>query len=452
MSSAVHTAPANERARTGVERTGPAGTGLAGTGLAGTGLAEDGAVAWRDELLDPAFVAGRLAHCFGEGASIERCALRRAKYRVGESLRVAYDVVVDGRDVVVSARTFADPAGAFAAAVTNAVPVAGLAGVACDPETATVWWTVPNDRKLRNMAALLDAPDRVRRVSGVSWDRSTLVEYAPERSATSRVFDHDGHLVAYAKAYVDRDAAATARQYNSVAATLGGIGLGTPRALGCAPVERIVMLEPMTGVAWTDLDAGSQLAAMQRLGTALAHVHGLRVNFRGAPFGRYRLDRVANSADIVSVARPDVGRSLRELGDRLRAGPRVASPAVWLHGDLHAGNMLFAGEAVHLIDFDQAGPGPAAADLGSMIASLLISGLTDQRVVADEMAAAVLDGYAAVRTPPSPEELCWHVAAALVVERAIRAVNRVHLPTLAVLGELIDLAAAILDRTVPLGE
>lgn len=431
--------------------------GRAGTGLAGSGFAEDGAVASRDQLLDSTFVAGRLEHLVGDGASVERCTLRRAKYRVGESLRIAYDVAVDGEDVVMSARTFADPVAAFAAAVTKAVPVAGGAGIACDPDTATVWWTVPNDRKLRNMAALLDPPDRVRRASGVSWDRSSLVEYAPERSATARVFDHHGHLVAYAKAYADRDAAATARQYNSVAAELASVGIGTPRALGCAPDDRIVVLEPMAGVAWTELDGSGRLDAMRRLGTAIGHVHGLDVTLSGAPFGRYRLDRVANSADIVAIARPDVGPSIRELRDRLIVGPRVVSQAVCLHGDLHAGNMLFAGEAVHLIDFDQGGPGSAAADLGSMIASLLIRGLTDpgrvaDPIAADEMAAAVLDGYAAVRMPPSSDELRWHVAAALIVERAIRAVNRVHLPTLAVLGELIDLAAATLDRTVAFGD
>ena len=65
----------------------------------------------RDLLLDRETVSeiiGRITH--HEGA-MEWCSLRRAKYRVGESMRVVYDVIADGREYVMSALTFANSAG-----------------------------------------------------------------------------------------------------------------------------------------------------------------------------------------------------------------------------------------------------------------------------------------------------------------------------------------------------
>ncbi len=412
-------------------------------------LAADPFVASRDVLLDTDHVAERLRHLLGDDAvDIEHCRLRRVKYRVGESLRVVYDVGLAGRDVVMSARTFANSHAAFISAAQPAVAHERLTAVAHDPETSSVWWIVPNDRKLRNMAALLDAPPRVRNVSGVAWDRSALVEYSPERSATARVLDARGGVVGFAKAYCDRDVLDIAAHYNRVATALAPIGVRTPQAIGCAGADRIVVLEPMPGVAWTALAVDDQQVAMRRFGASIGHVHGLRMEVGLGPFQRYHLAHVANSADIVGRARPDVAAAAQHLRNRLSCGPPNTSAPVYLHGDVHADNALFDGDQVHLIDFDQAGSGAAAADLGSMIASLMTRRLIGSEFGSDGLGAALLDGYRSVRALPEIGELRWYIAAALVVERSIRAVNRMYVPTLAVLAELIELAEATLDGTL----
>jgi Ser/Thr protein kinase RdoA (MazF antagonist) len=101
---------------------------------------------------------------------------------------------------------------------------------------------------------------------------------------------------------------------------------------------------------------------------------------------------------------------------------------------------------VCLIDLDQSGLGDAAADLGSLLARLrhgeAVGELTSGE--ADAMVDAALGGYAAVRPLPSAPSLRWHTAAAIVAERMMRAVNRVHLPALANLGALADAAEAAL--------
>jgi aminoglycoside phosphotransferase (APT) family kinase protein len=409
------------------------------------GLAADPAIPSRDLLLDPDSVAEQLSRVSHHDTDVESCTLRRVKYRIGESLRVVYDVVAGGRHFVMSARTFTNSAAVFRRAEGVAERVLGMPGVAHDPRTSTVWWTLPNDRRLRNLATLLDPPVRVRRSSGVSWDQSQLVEYSPEKSATVRLVDPHGQVSGFAKAYRDRDVLEVATQYNRIAASIALLnGIRTPRALGWARPDRIVVLEPMRGRAWTQLPAEVQPAAMLHFGAALAHIHGLPTDFGRGPFQRYKLDRVRHSADLVTLARPDVAAAIRRLGDKLVAGPPATDAVVCLHGDVHAKNVLFHGDQVHMIDFDQGGSGAAGADIGSMLASLLTANLLHPEAGVEGLGAAFLDGYSAVRPLPSTAELQWYTAAAFVAERAIRAVNRVTQPTLAVLPELLEIADAVL--------
>jgi aminoglycoside phosphotransferase len=407
-------------------------------------LVADPVVLSRDALLDADAVAEQLSRLWHHELAVESCNLRRAKYRIGESLRVVYDVVAAGQTFVMSARTFADSGAAFRQSV-DATPVHGMPGVVHDPATNSVWWTVPNDRRLRNIGTLLDPPQRVRQTSGVNWHDSALVEYAPERSATVCVRGDDGHVSGYAKAYRDRDPYEVATQYNSVAASIALLdGIRTPRAFGWARPDRIVVLEPMPGIPWTQLPGPARPLAAQRIGSALAHVHGLATDFDRGSFQRYRPARVCHSADLVAIARPDVAAVANRLRDKLAAGPPTPRETVCLHGDVHANNVLFHGDDVNMIDFDQGGSGASSADIGSMLASLLALRLLDPDAAVDGLGAAFLAGYGAVRPLPAGEELSWYTAAACVVERAIRAVNRVYPLTLAILPELLHLAEDVL--------
>ena len=88
---------------------------------------------------------------------------------------------------------------------------------------------------------------------------------------------------------------------------------------------------------------------------------------------------------------------------------------------------------------------------GVEIVSLPPLGMTvDGALVDDEAArgervrAALLDGYASARELPDRADLDWHVAAALLSERALRAVNRVREDGLAHLGPVLADARAVL--------
>jgi Ser/Thr protein kinase RdoA (MazF antagonist) len=179
---------------------------------------------------------------------------------------------------------------------------------------------------------------------------------------------------------------------------------------------------------------------MGRLGSAIATLHAAGPQAtEGLPrFGRLDVRRVVHSAHLVAVARPDVSAAAVRLADRLADGPPPGGPQVALHGDCHPRNALLAGDSIALIDLDQAGVGPAAADLGSLIARLHADGDTGA------MRSAFLSGYQAVRPLPPERSLRWHTAAALVAERGVRAVNRVHLPTLDRLPQLLETADDVL--------
>lgn len=414
-----------------------------------TDLSPDPVVASRDALLDASFCADLLATFTVDGATVDACVQRRVKYRIGESLRVVYDVSVGGRSLVMSARTFADSAAVYSAIAPTA-PIGSMQGVAHDAATSTVWWTLPNDRRMRNLGTLLDAPAHVREASGVDWSRADLVEYAPERSATARVVDAAGRTTGYAKAYRDRDPLELTESYNRVEAALAHVpGVRTPRVVGGSPADGIIVLEPMPGISWTELDVAEMHAAMSRFGAAIAHAHGLPTEHGRGPFGRYPISRVRNSADLVATARPDLAAAASRIRELLGDGPPVTGPSVSLHGDVHSNNVLFDGDVVAMIDFDQGGSGPAAADLGSLLSTLLAGKILHPERAVDGLGTAFLDGYASVRELPDPAELRWYTAAAFVAERAIRAVNRVYRPTLAVLPELLDLAADVLVGEVP---
>ena len=203
------------------------------------------------------------------------------------------------------------------------------------------------------------------RAAGSSGSNRCSCATAPACSATAQLLDAEGQVSGYAKAYGDRDTLEVAEHYNRVAGSMTMLdAVRTPRALGWARPDRIVVLEPMPGRPWTQLPVDVQPVAMRQLGAALANVHSLPTSFGRGPLQRYRPERIVHSADLVGLARDDVAADVRHLGDRLADEPPGRAPVVNLHGDLRSENVLFQGDEVHIVHIDRGGSGPAAVDLG----------------------------------------------------------------------------------------
>jgi Ser/Thr protein kinase RdoA (MazF antagonist) len=103
---------------------------------------------------------------------------------------------------------------------------------------------------------------------------------------------------------------------------------------------------------------------------------------------------------------------------------------------------------VALIDLEDVAIGPAAADLGHVLAGLLCERAAGALPTAAEprLARALLRGYAEVAPPPPPEALAWHTAASVLGRRALTAVNRVREDDLGALAAYLTAAARCLAQ------
>src|SRR4029079_11290401 len=191
--------------------------------------------------------------------------------------------------------------------------------------------------------------------------------------------------------------------------------------------------------------------AMRELGQAIGQLHLARVEDPDAIgltwFGRLEPARLARSGELVARAVPAVSDLATRLAGRLVATHRSDRVPVMLHGDCHPGNVLVREDAVSLLDLDQSGLGTPAADLGSLLARLRYGALVGEphADLAETLAAGFLDGYAAVRFLPDDADLRWHTAAALLAERALRAVNRVRPSGLNALDDVLRAGHSLLD-------
>lgn len=412
---------------------------------AGVGLAADPVMPRRDDLLDDQNMAGRLGTllepAWGDGLARE-CTRIRAKYRPGESLRATYRVGNGTSSLLVSGRMFREGAavGQFARAQKAAVDQGGDPGsVLLDDETSTVFWVFPQDRKLRGLGELTTPPPELRMVFGRPWVRSELMAYTPEKAATVRCADDAGRAVGFAKVQAGDEggrSVATLRAAGQDVTDHGALGL--PRAVGYLPERHMALFTVAPGRPLNQLDRAAVPEAMEALGAALSVLHGQSTQ-GFAPFRRLDPDRVADAGRLVGTARPDLATLCEDLVGALLASPPPSRPKVLLHGDLHPKNVLVHEAGVSLVDLDQAGAGPAAAELGGTLARLwcprpgdAISGDT-----AAAAAEALLNSY---ERRPTHQELLWYAAAALLVERAVRAISRLDVAGIADLERVLATA------------
>ncbi len=423
------------------------------TATAATSVPFDAAIPFRDDLLDAAVVRRLLAGSplARDGAEIGCVRVQRAKYRKGESLRVTYAVglIGDGgrEHRVLTTRTFPDSLRAYERAVAAAP--ADSPHIFHSPESGSVWWSFPADRRLRGLADTVEPNGVLRGRLGLpGWVATDVVEYAAERSLTVRADGADGP-VGFLKTYAPGsiDVPALAARYDGVARGLAAQrrGVVAPRVLGASGDH--LALEPMRGSSWDAARPGPD--HLGRLGVAIASMHALDPPMELRRFARLDDGPISTAAALVAWARPDLADSAHLLAKTLVASRPAAASDVYLHGDCHPGNGLIGADAIALIDIDQAGHGPASADLGSLAARLHRAAAPGREAAiarVDRLLDAFRGGYRTVLEPPSRADVAWHTAAALLVEQAVRTINRARWGAIATLDDLVVVGQTILDR------
>ena len=408
-------------------------------------LLNDAALPQRDLLLDVTQAARILSTRIGLRGPVEiqRCERARVKYLPGASLRVLYHVEVGGRPYAIATRVFTDGRSkpAFERAASRAVPSGDLRPVSHDAELGLVFWTFPNDRKIDSLSALAGPPEQLAMIGQRRWQASRVVAYAPEKCVTAECLSDAGAVMAYAKVYA-ADERPTYPIYEGLWRNIheAKSRLRIPRALAYCEKTRLLLLESMDGRRIADLAKTDRAKGFHRLGAALATLHGIPIPDGVPPFTRLRFDRLQKAARPVGAARPDVAELAAEVAAELcRCRPASGEPDVCLHGDVHPKNGILQDDQMALIDLDQAGRGPAAADLGSLLAALRYSRLVGLMTPVEEreLARAFLRGYGEAGRLPQADSLRWHTAAALSAERALRAVNRIRREGLHHLNEIL---------------
>ncbi len=179
---------------------------------------------------------------------------------------------------------------------------------------------------------------------------------------------------------------------------------------------------------------GKPVHDVHGFGAALARLHELappRERFR-----RLDPERLATAAEVIARARPDAGRAALALLTRLVARRDDAlGHAVCLHGDANLRNAIRLHDGrVALIDLEHLSAGPAAADLGQVLAT---SGRPPREL---------LRGYATVAPPPDEDALRWYTAASILARVALPGVSRVRPEVLVKMRALLEAAAEMLSH------
>lgn len=417
----------------------------------------------RDILLDNDAMRQRLGHLLGVTGrvTVDDIRLVRAKYRPGESVRAVHRIQVRGQWYLVASRMRAEGGAAlYREALAHAVAGEALRGVAFDGELQCVFWTFPNDRRLpvpgeplaRHPLMRLFATDRL---------DIDIAGYAPERAVVHRVTDGlSGRVLGFAKRFAPGGSHTARAILDALAAAneRAAAPVLVPRVLGHDAAGELLVTDAVSGTHLNRLTDSSLEPAFVALGSAMARLHVLSMP-AGLPVDDpYAAPAVAEAVSMLALARPDVAEPATRLAETLLACRPDDDAPVWIHGDLNSRNWLahcvsddrratVAGGDVGLIDFDQSTAGPAGVDLGGVLAWMRTRTLLGEWTHARErtLEAALLRGYAGHRQTPSPAECHWYRAAALVVQRAVRAATRVRRRQLVIVPEMLAAAARDLE-------
>ncbi|WP_296807414.1 aminoglycoside phosphotransferase family protein [Thiocapsa sp.] len=354
-------------------------------------------------------------------ASLETIYVR---YKPGTNCLAGYLAHTPSGPLRFQAKTFADARDAVHQARKGAKAGMG-AGICLIEEHRSLLRRFPVDRRLPALAALVDPDARGLLMSALAQEEPELrtaeletLHYKPERRYVGKL-SVDGEARAIVKLYEERDFPNAWRSAKAIRDFPASERLSVSRAMGRSKQQRIILSRWIRGVplnAWLR-GPTREPCPMQQVGAALAAFH------RQAPGALAPVMREQEAMAPLAAA-----RAVGELEPRLappaqRLASRIASALLsaplqhrCVHGDFSADQILLDADRVAIIDYDQAGAGDPAADLGSFIARLEDDCLAGRlaSVRAEEIAADLIQGYCHECGCAPPARTDLYVAAGLL--------------------------------------
>lgn len=445
-------------------------------------------------LFDMDAMRARIARAWvaaGEVAPAERvfsCDVERVKYRPGRNCVVAYRLGVETPRIVrrfaggragprrslrrISVAMYPAEEAARRHERASQRATSNAPQVSLQRDAGLLFWHFPDDRKLPALPRFVRGswvrefwlPQLVRLRWGEGWvaraARAELVSYFPEHSATLRVrlrlaeagSDRTRVWSVYGKLRYDD----SPQRIFSAMGDLHAAGsqpcsaVAYARPLSQCPATRVLWQE---GIAAPTLDralavGASPVRVWQRVAQAIAGLHAAPLDLPVVLSGEVMARELERATEVISRALPGQAAATTALHVALRQrGPTVDMAAdALLHGDLHSRNVLVDPGKVYLIDLDRVGRGPALAELASLCAERVLRDCEAGRDVDWDGIASLAVQYGRARDRGvCGEQLGWHLAAALLRERAYRCVTSLKPGRIAVMPALLAAAGAALD-------
>ncbi len=418
---------------------------------------------------------------------ITSCTIERVKYRAEQKCVISYRLNIldpaNGAEVEqwLCARVF--PIGSAIAKYDKArkepltTPAFGDA-VMVLPELDMVIWTFPNDRKIAGLPALTAAAARENHalddVVTATWGTDTtishhetkLIHYVPEHTCVMRVQlalenpqrPVPAAVTLFGKAYYNDEGAETYRlmQHLWTTPSLHRHKLRIAQPLAYDPTTRILWQLGLSGRTLLTYALGSPefQELLGEAAQAVALLHRAALPCTRTTEQRIWLDQLPSRQALVAHHCPHLAPSAQTLVTALRClmPDQQHAPQATLHGDLHLQNFFVDENAppsqrLALIDLDNLSTGSPWAELGSLCAALYYRGLVDG--VAQPIIRQCIDHFCAryathVPWPLDRRAIDWHTAAALLNERAFRAVTRMKEGRVQMIGDFIRIATELL--------
>lgn len=280
----------------------------------------------------------------------------------------------------------------------------------------------PNDAKVAALPLLAEAQSRrslLRRLLPNYpnlWESTAhALAYKPERRYVARLLAESGD-----QAIIKLHSETGYQGARNKAKALKSCSvLRVARRLGRSDHHSTVVSEWLPGHLLSEAIAATEpnLQAVTNAGAALAELHaqtGGKLPLLTSQAEAVRLLEVAGSLGILcpDLAGRTNGLALRLAAQLVQLPPRNCP----IHGDFYAKQVLFDGDAVALVDLDEAVRGDPAADLGNFIAHLhRQAGRGDLAPhLVNPIKAALLEGYRLANTHPIHDRIELYTAVSLL--------------------------------------
>lgn len=308
-----------------------------------------------------------------------------------------------------------------------------------DEASSLIGVPFPNDSEIPDLRQIY-TPDRFRRALSDllpeypkeewriqrSLTKLTLLAYKPGRRAVFRIKlklrrrsgDEKVRVRLHVKVEHPEFAAQTSRilnQLHSVHST--GHHLKIPGYRGHSDSRTLCASEWMDGSSldFSLEEVPEELELAREIGRALGELHSMKTNLEHHRSPLEEIDSLIAHCASIGAFHPESGPLLSEISRALPGAlsQMVTQGSVTAHGDLHLGQILVRNGEPVLVDFDRAGRGYAAIDLGGLTEDLY------QNACHDSVSNALFESYHETAVNPVPQSLLLLGQAIFTLRKAI---------------------------------